>query len=87
MNLRMNIRRNKNVRVVSIEGIFLVGVCAVATIIFLVKAASVSKQKNLRFSFWSALGFAFCFALYESFMHVNCFYSSDKLTKKSLKRR
>lgn len=45
------------------EGLLVVGVCVVATIIFLVKAASVSKQKYQKSSFLLALGIAFCFAM------------------------
>ena len=48
---------------VSREGVLIVVVCTVATIIFLVKAVSVSTQKDQRSSFLLALGIAFCFAI------------------------
>ena len=40
-----------------------VGTCAIATIIFIVLAASVAKQKYQKSSFWLALVLASCFAI------------------------
>jgi len=45
------------------EEIALIGVCAIAAIIFLIMAVSAFKLKNQKVIFWLALGIAFCFAV------------------------